>query len=317
VALQPLPRQPAISLTLVPLSFPTNESLDEAIARNVLDALREDIGMGDLTADLLRGSRIASTKAEALVLLREQAVVCGRPWFDACFARLDEAVDVQWNVSEGEEVAANEVVCRISGSMTALVTAERSALNFLQMLSGVATQTRRYVKAIEGLSPNPRGCRILDTRKTLPGLRHAQKYAVRMGGGTNHRLALWDAILVKENHIEAAGGLEVILARLAQQPLSGAWAQVEVETLEQLERAVMAGATMILLDNFDLNAMTQAVALAKAMAEKMGVEPAVLEASGGLGLEDLQRVAATGVDRISIGQLTKSVTATDYSMRMK
>ena len=201
--------------------------------------------------------------------------------------------------------------------MTALVTAERSALNFLQMLSGVASQTRRYVKAIEGLSPNPRGCRILDTRKTLPGLRHAQKYAVRMGGGTNHRLALWDAVLVKENHIEAAGGLDAILARLAQQPLTGAWAQVEVETLEQLERAVTAGATMILLDNFDLNAMTQAVALAKAMAEKMGVEPAVLEASGGLGLQDLQRVAATGVDRISIGQLTKSVMATDYSMRMK
>ncbi len=317
MALQAPPRQPALFLTLVPLSFSTNESLDEAIARNVLDALREDIGTGDLTADLLRGSRIASTKAEALVLLREQAVVCGRPWFDACFARLDEAVDVQWNVSEGEEVAANEVVCRISGSMTALVTAERSALNFLQMLSGVASQTRRYVKAIEGLSPNPRGCRILDTRKTLPGLRHAQKYAVRMGGGTNHRLALWDAILVKENHIEAAGGLEVILARLAQQPLSGAWAQVEVETLEQLERAVTAGATMILLDNFDVNAMTQAVALAKALAERMGVEPAVLEASGGLGLQDLQRVAATGVDRISIGQLTKSVTATDYSMRLK
>lgn len=312
-----MPRQPGLFLTLVPLSFSTNESLDEAIARNVLDALREDIGTGDLTADLLRGSRMASTKAEALVLLREQAVVCGRPWFDACFARLDEAVDVQWNVSEGEEVAANEVVCRISGSMTALVTAERSALNFLQMLSGVASQTRRYVKAIEGLSPNPRGCRILDTRKTLPGLRHAQKYAVRMGGGTNHRLALWDAILVKENHIEAAGGLDPILARLAQQPLTGAWAQVEVETLEQLERAVTAGATMILLDNFDLNAMTQAVALAKAMAEKMGVEPAVLEASGGLGLQDLQRVAATGVDRISIGQLTKSVMATDYSMRMK
>jgi nicotinate-nucleotide pyrophosphorylase (carboxylating) len=312
-----MPRQPGLFLTLVPLSFSTNESLDEAIARNVLDALREDIGTGDLTADLLRGSRMASTKAEALVLLREQAVVCGRPWFDACFARLDEAVDVQWNVSEGEEVAANEVVCRISGSMTALVTAERSALNFLQMLSGVASQTRRYVKAIEGLSPNPRGCRILDTRKTLPGLRHAQKYAVRMGGGTNHRLALWDAVLVKENHIEAAGGLDAILARLAQQPLTGAWAQVEVETLEQLERAVTAGATMILLDNFDLNAMTQAVALAKAMAERMGVEPAVLEASGGLGLQDLQRVAATGVDRISIGQLTKSVTATDYSMRLK
>ena len=312
-----MPRQPGLFLTLVPLSFSTNESLDEAIARNVLDALREDIGTGDLTADLLRGSRMASTKAEALVLLREQAVVCGRPWFDACFARLDEAVDVQWNVSEGEEVAANEVVCRISGSMTALVTAERSALNFLQMLSGVASQTRRYVKAIEGLSPNPRGCRILDTRKTLPGLRHAQKYAVRMGGGTNHRLALWDAVLVKENHIEAAGGLDAILARLAQQPLIGAWAQVEVETLEQLERAVTAGATMILLDNFDLNAMTQAVALAKAMAEKMGVEPAVLEASGGLGLQDLQRVAATGVDRISIGQLTKSVMATDYSMRMR
>ena len=312
-----MPRQPGLFLTLVPLSFSTNESLDEAIARNVLDALREDIGTGDLTADLLRGSRMASTKAEALVLLREQAVVCGRPWFDACFARLDEAVDVQWNVSEGEEVAANEVVCRISGSMTALVTAERSALNFLQMLSGVASQTRRYVKAIEGLSPNPRGCRILDTRKTLPGLRHAQKYAVRIGGGTNHRLALWDAVLVKENHIEAAGGLDAILARLAQQPLTGAWAQVEVETLEQLERAVTAGATMILLDNFDLNAMTQAVALAKAMAEKMGVEPAVLEASGGLGLQDLQRVAATGVDRISIGQLTKSVMATDYSMRMK
>jgi nicotinate-nucleotide pyrophosphorylase (carboxylating) len=301
---------------LAPLSFSKNESLEDAIERNVLDALREDIGTGDLTAELLHDSYRSSARGEALVLLREQAVVCGRPWFDACFARLDPIVKVQWNVSEGDEVPANEQVCRITGPTDVLVTAERSALNFLQMLSGVATQTRHYVRAIEGLSPNPRGCKILDTRKTLPGLRHAQKYAVRLGGGANHRLALWDAILVKENHIEAAGGLEAILAKLAQRPLNSAWAQVEVETLEQLERALLAGATMILLDNFNLHGMTQAVALAKKLAEQMGVEPAVLEASGGLSLHDIKGVAATGVDRISIGQLTKSVTAIDYSMRI-
>ncbi|MGA1381945.1 MAG: carboxylating nicotinate-nucleotide diphosphorylase [Burkholderiaceae bacterium] len=301
---------------MAPLSFSKNESLEESIERNVLDALREDIGTGDLTAELLHDSYRSSARGEALVLLREQAVVCGRPWFDACFARLDPIVKVQWNVSEGDEVPANEQVCRITGPTDVLVTAERSALNFLQMLSGVATQTRHYVRAIEGLSPNPRGCKILDTRKTLPGLRHAQKYAVRLGGGANHRLALWDAILVKENHIEAAGGLEAILAKLAQRPLNSAWAQVEVETLEQLERALLAGATMILLDNFNLHGMTQAVALAKKLAEQMGVEPAVLEASGGLSLHDIKGVAATGVDRISIGQLTKSVSAIDYSMRI-
>ncbi len=301
---------------MAPLSFPTNESLDQAIARNVQDALREDIGTGDLTAQLLRDAQHSRTKGEATVLLREQAVVCGRPWFDACFASLDSAVEVHWNVSEGDELPANKQVCRITGSMEVLVTAERSALNFLQMLSGVATQTRQYVKAIDGVSPNPRGCKILDTRKTMPGLRHAQKYAVRIGGGTNHRLALWDAILVKENHIEAAGGLDSILSRLAAQPLQGAWAQVEVETLEQLERALLAGATMILLDNFDLKRMAEAVALAKAIANNRGTEPAQLEASGGLGMEDLRQVAATGVDRISIGQLTKSVRATDYSMRI-
>jgi nicotinate-nucleotide pyrophosphorylase (carboxylating) len=301
---------------LAPLSFPTNESLEQAIARNVQDALREDIGTGDLTAQLLRDDQHSRTRGEATVLLREQAVVCGRPWFDACFASLDSAVEVHWNVSEGDELPANKQVCRITGSMEVLVTAERSALNFLQMLSGVATQTRQYVKVIDGVSPNPRGCKILDTRKTMPGLRHAQKYAVRVGGGMNHRLALWDAILVKENHIEAAGGLDSILSRLAAQPLRAAWVQVEVETLEQLEHALLAGATMILLDNFDLKRMAEAVALAKAIANKRGTEPAQLEASGGLSMEDLRQVAATGVDRISIGQLTKSVRATDYSMRI-
>ncbi|MEK9812335.1 MAG: carboxylating nicotinate-nucleotide diphosphorylase [Bordetella sp.] len=302
---------------MAPLSFPANESLEEAIARNVLDALREDIGTGDLTSQLLRDPQNSCAKGEAAVLLREQAVVCGRPWFDSCFASLDPAAEVQWNVSEGDEVQANEQVCLITGSMEVLVTAERSALNFLQMLSGVATQTRQYVRAIDGISPNPRGCKILDTRKTMPGLRHAQKYAVRIGGGTNHRLALWDAILVKENHIEAAGGLDSILSRLAAQPLQAAWAQVEVETLEQLEYALLAGATMILLDNFDLKRMAEAVSLSRAIANKRGTEPAQLEASGGLSIEDLRQVAATGVDRISIGQLTKSVRATDYSMRIR
>ena len=301
----------------MPLSFSSNESLDEAIARNVRDALREDIGTGDLTAQLLEPSGLSSDRGLAEILLRETAVVCGRPWFDACFQQIDPLAKLDWNAEEGEEVQAAQVVCRLTASRGALVTAERSALNFLQMLSGVATQTRQYVKAIEGLSPNSRGCKILDTRKTLPGLRQAQKYAVRMGGGSNHRMALWDAVLVKENHIEAAGGLDALLARLAQQSRRGAWAQVEVETLEQLEHALRAGASMILLDNFDVEGMVKAVALANRLAKEMGCEPALLEASGGLGLEDLRRVAATGVDRISIGQLTKSVTAIDYSMRVK
>ena len=283
--------------------FPTNESLAVALERNVRDALMEDIGVCDWTAQLVPKGR----RVNARVLVREDAVLCGRDWFNACIAALDTTARVEWHVDEGAWMTADTLVCHIEADARALLSAERPALNFLQLLSGTATLTRRHVEAIAGASPNPRGCVILDTRKTLPGLRQAQKYAVRTGGGSNQRLALWHGILIKENHIAAAGGVAAAL-RNSQALCSGVDIQIEVESLEQLTEALGAGATSVLLDNFDLPRMREAVALT--------AQRALLEVSGGVALDQVRDIAATGVDRISIGRLTKDVRATDYSMRV-
>jgi nicotinate-nucleotide pyrophosphorylase (carboxylating) len=241
---------------------------------------------------------------------KEAAVVCGRPWFDACFRALDPLARIDWDCAEGSAVAAGSVVCRIEADARALLSAERPALNFLQTLSAVATTTRQYVEAIAGLSPNPKGCAVLDTRKTLPGLRQAQKYAVRTGGGRNQRMALWDGILIKENHIAAAGGVGAALhAAFALE--SGVPIQVEVENLAELQEALDHGATSVLLDDFSLADMAAACRLNAASAQ-----PAVLEVSGGVDLDSIRAIAATGVDRISVGKLTKDVRAIDLSLRV-
>jgi nicotinate-nucleotide pyrophosphorylase (carboxylating) len=231
-------------------------------------------------------------------------VLCGRPWFEACFRKLEPRVKITWNVAEGETVEPGTAVCAVSGPARALLTGERTALNFLQMLSAVATTTRRYVEAVSGTR-----AAILDTRKTLPGLRIAQKYAVRTGGGINHRLGLYDGILIKENHIAAAGGIRAALAAAQRVAPSGVWIQIEVENLDQLREALAAGARMILLDNMDLGTMREAVRIADGRAE--------LEASGGITLDNVRAIAETGVDRISIGGLTKDIKAVDLSMRFE
>jgi len=283
--------------------FDTNESLEEARERNIRDALFEDIGRADWTGRLVpEGQRV-----RARVKVREEAVLCGRDWFDGCILALDPQARIDWHCAEGALQQADTDCCHIEADARALLSAERPALNFLQLLSGTATLTRRHVQAIEGASPNPRGCAVLDTRKTIPGLRQAQKYAVRVGGGQNQRLALWHGILIKENHIAAAGSVTQAL-RNAQALNAGVEIQIEVETLEQLSEALEAGATSVLLDNFSLDGMRQAVQLTQGRA--------LLEASGGVTLEGLREIAATGVDRISIGKLTKDVTAVDYSMRV-
>jgi nicotinate-nucleotide pyrophosphorylase (carboxylating) len=283
--------------------FEHNESLEQARDRNVRDALMEDLGQADWTGLLVP----ADQRVRARVKVREEAVLCGRDWFEACVKALDADARITWHYAEGEMQRADTDTCHIEGNARALLTAERPALNFLQLLSATATITRRHVKAIEGVSPNPRGCAVLDTRKTLPGLRQAQKYAVRVGGGQNQRMALWHGILIKENHIAAAGGIEQVL-QAASALNSGVDIQIEVETLEQLQQALAAGATSVLLDNFSLAQMREAVAINQGRA--------LLEASGGVTLEGLREIAATGVDRISIGKLTKDVIATDYSMRV-
>ena len=274
------------------------QGLALAIERNVAAALEEDLGTGDLTAQLIP----AGKRAHAHVITRGETVVCGRAWFDACFARLDPAVEIQWLNDEGALAPAGSTLCNISGSARALLTGERTGLNFLQLLSGVATTTRRYVDAVRGTR-----AKILDTRKTLPGLRLAQKYAVVTGGGTNHRLGLFDAILIKENHLAAAGGVTPALREDARLAPTAEWIQVEVETLDQLREALAAGAKMILLDNMDCAKMREAVAITADRAQ--------LEASGGITLANVREIAETGVDRISIGGLTKDVTAVDLSMR--
>jgi nicotinate-nucleotide pyrophosphorylase (carboxylating) len=279
------------------------ETLEQARARNIRDALAEDIGRCDWTAQLVPAGR----RVTAQVRVREQAVLCGRDWFDGVFAALDASSRIEWLCDEGAVMAADSIACRIEADGRLLLSAERPALNFLQLLSGTATITRAHVDAVAGASPNPHGCAILDTRKTLPGLRQAQKYAVRVGGGQNQRLALYAGILIKENHIAAAGGVGPAL-RAAQALNSGVDIQVEVETIAQLREALKAGAVSVLLDNFTEAMMREAVAV--------NAGRALLEVSGGVALDQLRWIAATGVDRISIGRLTKDVKATDYSMRV-
>lgn len=283
--------------------FDHNETLAQARQRNIRDALMEDIGVCDWTAQLApAGKRIT-----ARVIVREDAVLCGRDWFDGCVRALDDQAQITWHYAEGDRMQADTPVCTIQADARALLSAERPALNFLQLLSGTATLTRQHADAIAGASPNPRGCAVLDTRKTLPGLRLAQKYAVTVGGGQNQRLALYDGILIKENHIAAAGSVRAAL-QAAQALQAGVGIQIEVETLAQLQEALDAGATSVLLDNFSLEQMREAVAV--------NAGRALLEVSGGVTLERLREIAATGVDRISIGKLTKDVRAVDYSMRV-
>jgi nicotinate-nucleotide pyrophosphorylase (carboxylating) len=268
------------------------------IDRNVSAALVEDIGGGDLTAMLIPGGR----QSTGTVISRQDAVLAGQAWFDACFLQLDPAAEIVWSANDGQRIAAGQTLCEIQADTRALLTAERAALNFLQMLSGVATTTRRYVDAVAGT-----GARIVDTRKTLPGLRLAEKYAVRCGGGSNHRLGLYDGILIKENHIIAAGGIPQALEKAGSLAGAGVFIQVEVETLAQLAEALDCGATMILLDNMDLEQMRDAVAINAGRAE--------LEASGGIRLQTVRAIAETGVNRISIGGLTKDLRAIDLSLR--
>jgi nicotinate-nucleotide pyrophosphorylase (carboxylating) len=282
--------------------FDHNETPELARERNVHDALMEDIGRGDWTARLVA----AHQPARGRVVAKEAAVLCGRDWFDACVHALDPAAQVAWQFADGDAIGAGDTLCHVTADARALLTAERSALNFLQLLSAVATEARRYASALEGLSPNPGGCVVLDTRKTLPGLRQAQKYAVRVGGASNHRMALWDGILIKENHIAAAGGVAQALAA-ARALDAGVAIQIEVEDLAELEAALGAGATSVLLDDFSLADMVRAVAL--------NAGRAVLEVSGGVDLATLRGIAATGVDRISTGKMTKDVRAVDLSMR--
>ncbi len=274
--------------------------LASEIERNVAAALAEDVGDGDATAPLTP----AGKPARATVVCRQDAVVCGQPWFDACLRQLDPKAEIQWAVAEGTKVAAGSRVCAVRGEARALLAAERSAINFLQTLSAVATATRRLVDAAAGTR-----AKIVDTRKTLPGLRYAQKYAVRIGGGANHRMGLYDAMLIKENHIAAAGGIKQVLAAANMNAAPGVWTQIEVESLEQLEEALAAGATMILLDNMSPDQMREAVKIAGDRAE--------LEASGGITLANVRAIAGTGVHRISSGSLTKDVKAVDFSMRFE
>ncbi len=274
--------------------------LTSTVDANVSAALAEDVGGGDWTAQLIP----ANARASANVITRNDAIVCGAPWFDACLRRLDPAVTIEWTVNEGAPVRAGQALVRVRGSARALLTGERTGLNFLQLLSAVATVTRRYVDAVAGTR-----AKILDTRKTLPGLRFAQKYAVRTGGGTNYRIGLYDAILIKENHIAAAGGIEAALRAAATVAPPGVWTQIEVENFDQLEEALAADARLILLDNMNTDQMTAAVKLTAGRAE--------LEASGGITLDNVRAIALTGVDRISIGGLTKDIKAVDLSMRFE
>ncbi|MBB3122095.1 carboxylating nicotinate-nucleotide diphosphorylase [Pseudoduganella violacea] len=277
---------------------PFDAPLKAAFEANLLSALLEDVGTGDLTGKLVP----EEGRVTARVIVREDAVLCGAPWFEGIMHAVDATIGIEWHYAEGDEMAADTAVCTIAGPARALLTAERSALNFMQLMSGVASATRRYVDAIAGTT-----AAILDTRKTLPGLRQAQKYAVRVGGGQNQRMALYDGILIKENHIAAAGGVTAALVA-AKRLNAGVSVQVEVETLVQLEEALAAGATSILLDNFELDMMRQAV--------QINGGRALLEASGGVNFDTVRAIAETGVHRISIGALTKDIRATDFSLRI-
>lgn len=275
-----------------------DDKLQAAFEQNILAALLEDVGTGDLTGMLVP----LEPRVTARVIVREAAVLCGAPWFEGVMLAIDQDTEITWQYAEGDLMAADSVVCTIEASPRSLLTAERAALNFMQLLSGVATATRTYVDVIAGTN-----AAILDTRKTLPGLRQAQKYAVRVGGGQNQRMALYDGILIKENHIAAAGGVTRALDNAAALN-AGVTVQIEVETIAQLEEALAAGVQSVLLDNFDLGMMREAV--------KVNAGRALLEASGGINMGTVRAIAETGVDRISIGSLTKDVRATDFSLRI-
>ena len=275
-----------------------DDKLQASFEQNILAALLEDVGTGDLTGMLVP----LEPRAKARVIVREAAVLCGAPWFEGVMLAVDQDIEIDWQYAEGDLMTADSVVCTIEGAPRSLLTAERAALNFMQLLSGVATATRRYVDVIEGTN-----AAILDTRKTLPGLRQAQKYAVRVGGGKNQRMALYDGILIKENHIAAAGGVTRALEN-AYALDAGVTVQIEVETIAQLEEALAAGVKSVLLDNFNLDMMREAV--------RVNAGRALLEASGGINMATVRAIAETGVDRISIGSLTKDVRATDYSLRI-
>ena len=268
---------------------------------DVARALQEDVGNGDLTASLIDPAR----QAHARILARESAVICGAAWVEAALQQLAPDARITWHVRDGERCAADQVVLEITGPARGLLTAERTMLNFLQLLSAVATQTATYVQAVQTVPDNR--AQIVDTRKTLPGLRLAQKYAVHCGGGANHRIGLYDAVLIKENHIAAAGGIAAVLKRAAVAAPTAKFVEIEVENLTQLDEALQAGATMVLLDNMNLEMMREAV--------RRNAGRAILEVSGGVNLNTVREIAATGVDRISIGALTKDIKAIDFSMR--
>ncbi len=287
---------------LPPSQLPTPPA---CVADDVARALAEDIGSGDLTASLIAPDR----QATARVIVRESAVICGQPWATRAIRSLAPDADITWLLAEGARSTPGQLVLTVHGPAPALLSAERTALNFLQLLSGVASKTAQYVAAVAGTR-----CQIVDTRKTLPGLRLAQKYAVAVGGGTNHRIGLYDAVLIKENHIAAAGGVAAALAAARALAAQARFVEIEVETLEQLRQALAHGARMVLLDNMGLPLLREAVAI---NAAQPAGQQAVLEISGGVTLNSLAELAATGVDRISIGTLTKDVQATDFSMRLE
>jgi nicotinate-nucleotide pyrophosphorylase (carboxylating) len=282
------------------LSEFTFADVQELARRDVAQALAEDVGDGDLTAALVDGER----PARARILAREAAVICGAPWVEAAVLALDPQATLNWHVHEGQRCAADQTVLTIEGRAQALLTAERTALNFLQLLSAVATRTAEFVAEVVGTR-----AQIVDTRKTLPGLRLAQKYAVKTGGGVNHRIGLYDAVLIKENHIAAAGGVAQVLQRVRKSAPQARFVEIEVETLAQLDEALAHGATMMLLDNMDIPTLNAAV--------RRNAGRAVLEISGGVNLQTVRALAETGVDRISIGTLTKDVKAIDFSMRFQ
>lgn len=280
---------------------PMDALLSAEIRRNVTDALREDVGDGDLTARLIP----ARERIDATIITRETMTMAGRPWVDEAFRQVDAAIRLDWQHDDGDVVNEGDVICLLHGPARSILTAERTALNFLQLLSATATVTAKYVQAVAGT-----GCRILDTRKTVPGLRRAQKYAVHCGGGVNHRMGLFDAILIKENHIISAGGIAPAIEN-ARQVHAGVPVEVEVESIEELREALRAKAERLLLDNFTPELLEKAVKINRAE----GDPAAELEASGGLTMDEIAIVAATGVDYISVGALTKNVRAIDLSMR--
>lgn len=279
--------------------------LQQEIECNVQSALREDLGLiGDITACLVPNDK----QLRAEVISRENAVMCGAKWFESCFLALSPEIEISWFAADGDRVQANDKLCQIQGNARVLLTAERSALNFLQLLSAVATQTRCFVDAIAGTAAT-----IVDTRKTLPGLRIAQKYAVKCGGGTNHRLGLYDGILIKENHILAAGGIAAAVKNAQAIAPLGVFVQIEVESLVELEQALTAEAEMILLDNFTLEQIREAIAITQNQQRHRKI---TLETSGNITLQNVRKIAETGIDRISIGSLTKNIQAIDLSLRL-